>query len=118
MLAVLGVEPGALTPLALIDDDAGLVMAVLDASLMHTDQVNFHPLINTESTGLRPADLLAFIEYCGRQPLVVDLDERPEPSGCRESADLAAPRRAGPGPSRRSGRFGGRPGCRTASPPP
>jgi Ala-tRNA(Pro) deacylase len=76
MLTVLGVEPGALTPLALINDESGLVTAVLDASLMQTDQVNFHPLINTESTGLRPADLLAFIESCGRQPLVIDLDEQ------------------------------------------
>src|SRR3546814_18592993 len=103
MLAVLGVEPGALTPLALIDDDAGLVMAVLDASLMHTDQVNFHPLINTESTGLRPADLPAFIQSFGRQPLVADPPSRPGASGRRVQAVLGGPRRRAPSSRRRCG---------------
>lgn len=74
MREVLGVEPGALTPLALINDDEGLVTAVVDASLLQAEQVNFHPLVNTESTGLRPADLIAFIESCGRKVLVVDFD--------------------------------------------
>lgn len=75
MREVLGVEPGALTPLALINDDEGLVTAVVDASLLQAEQVNFHPLVNTESTGLRPADLITFIESCGRKALVVDFDE-------------------------------------------
>jgi Ala-tRNA(Pro) deacylase len=74
MREVLGVEPGALTPLALINDDRGLVTAVVDGSLLQVEQVNFHPLVNTESTGLRPADLLAFIQSCGREALVVELD--------------------------------------------
>jgi Ala-tRNA(Pro) deacylase len=74
MREVLGVEPGALTPLALINDDGALVTAVVDASLLQVEQVNFHPLVNTESTGLRPADLLAFIQSCGRDALIVELD--------------------------------------------
>jgi Ala-tRNA(Pro) deacylase len=74
MREVLGVEPGALTPLALINDERGLVTAVVDASLLSAEQVNFHPLINTESVGMRPIDLLAFIESCGREALVVDLE--------------------------------------------
>jgi Ala-tRNA(Pro) deacylase len=74
MIDLLGVSPGALTPLALINDRACAVTAVIDASLMHSAQVNFHPLINTESTGLRPNDLLAFIRSCDRQPLLVDFD--------------------------------------------
>jgi Ala-tRNA(Pro) deacylase len=74
MREVLGVEPGALTPFALINDDEGLVTAVVDAYLLQAEQLNFHPLVNTESTGVRPPDLLAFIESCGRQALVVELD--------------------------------------------
>jgi Ala-tRNA(Pro) deacylase len=70
---VLGVEPGELTPLALINDDEGLVTVVVDASLLQAEQVNVHPLVNTESTGLRPIDLLAFIESCGRAALIVEL---------------------------------------------
>lgn len=71
----LGVLPGALTPLGLINDRTGAVTAVVDASLMETEQVNFHPLVNTESTGLRPQDLLHFIRSCEREPMLVDFDQ-------------------------------------------
>ena len=72
MREVLGVEPGALTPLALINDQEGLVTAVVDAALLTAGQVNVHPLVNTQSTGLRPADLLAFVHSCGREALIVE----------------------------------------------
>lgn len=75
MVNTLGVAPGALTPLALINDPAGLVTFVIDSTLLQADQVNFHPLINTESTGLRPAELLTFIRSCERTPIVLQLDE-------------------------------------------
>jgi Ala-tRNA(Pro) deacylase len=74
MVELLGVEPGALTPLGLISDDSYAVTAVIDASLMQAQQVNFHPLVNTESVGLRPSELIAFIRSCGREPMIVDLD--------------------------------------------
>lgn len=70
----LGVVPGALTPLGLINDSNCAVTAVIDASLMGEDQLNFHPLINTESVGLRPSELVNFVESCGRDPIVVDFD--------------------------------------------
>jgi Ala-tRNA(Pro) deacylase len=74
MVTLLGVMPGALTPLALINDVQRLVTAVIDASLLACHQVNFHPLVNTRSTGLHPTDLLAFIRSCEREPVIVDFD--------------------------------------------
>ncbi len=71
---VLGVSPGALTLLALINDPDGLVTVVVDASLLQADQVNFHPLVDEDSTGLRPDDLLTFVRSCGREPLIVDFN--------------------------------------------
>ena len=71
--SVLGVEPGALTPLALLNDDGGLVTAVIEAGLMDADQLNFHPLVNTESIGLKPAELLLFIASCGREAVTTEL---------------------------------------------
>ena len=58
---VLGVEPGALTPLALIHDGNHATTVVLDARIMNDTQLNFHPLVNTESIGLSPAQLMRFI---------------------------------------------------------
>lgn len=74
MIDLLGVQPGALTPLGLINDGGGAVTAVIDASLLDTEQVNFHPLVQEESVGLAPADLLSFIRSCDREPLLVDFD--------------------------------------------
>lgn len=74
MVARLGVAPGALTPLSLINASDEAVTVVLDAALLACAQVNFHPLINTESIGLHPAELLVFIRSTGHEPLVVNLD--------------------------------------------
>ncbi|OJY01586.1 MAG: hypothetical protein BGP07_12820 [Rhizobiales bacterium 63-22] len=74
MVELLGVQPGALTPLGLINDRNRAVTAVLDASLLDAKQVNFHPLINTESIGLKPYELLAFIRSCDREPMLVDFN--------------------------------------------
>lgn len=79
MVDVLGVAPGALTPLGIINDREGLVTVVIDAVLLSAEQVNFHPLVNTESTGLSPDELLAFVRSCGREPMVADLG--PQPNG-------------------------------------
>jgi len=74
MTSVLGVPPGALTPLGIINDQNGLVSVVIDATLMTAGQVNFHPLIHTERVGLAPSELVAFIQSCGREPQIVNLD--------------------------------------------
>lgn len=72
--AALGIEPGALTPLALINDRERRVTVVVDKALMAADQLNFHPLVNTESVGIHPSKLMAFVESCGHSALLVDLD--------------------------------------------
>jgi Ala-tRNA(Pro) deacylase len=74
MLQVLGCQPGSLTPFALINDSAGKVQVVLDARMMEADQLNFHPLVNTRSTGISPHDLVRFVESCGRKPALVDVE--------------------------------------------
>jgi len=74
MQELLGVVPGALTPMGLINDGDALITAVIDASLMTSAQLNFHPLANTESIGISPAELVSFIRSCRREPLIVDFD--------------------------------------------
>jgi Ala-tRNA(Pro) deacylase len=70
---VLGVEPGSVTPFALISDAERRVTPVLDAEMMQATILNFHPLTNTATTAISPAGLLAFIRSCGREPLLVAL---------------------------------------------
>jgi Ala-tRNA(Pro) deacylase len=74
MMKLLGVTPGALTPLALINDTDGSVTVAIDMALLEAEQINVHPLVNTESTGLRPVDLLTFIRSCAREPILIRFD--------------------------------------------
>ena len=70
---VLGVTPGSVTPLALINDRARRVTVVLDHVMMQSDRLNFHPLENTATTGIARDDLLRFIRACGHEPLIMDI---------------------------------------------
>ena len=71
---VLGVAPGSVTPLAIINDTASRVTAVLDPKLLAHAQVNCHPLENDATTTLASADLLRFIRATGHEPVLLDLD--------------------------------------------
>jgi len=70
---VWGVRPGAVTPFGAINDVAGRVTLVLDADMMRHDRLNFHPLVNTRTTGISPADLLKFLRSTGHEPVVAAL---------------------------------------------
>jgi Ala-tRNA(Pro) deacylase len=73
LMAHLGVTPGAVTALAVINDSAGAVEAVLDEGLLAYDRVNVHPLSNDRTTALATADLLKFYDATDHPPLILDL---------------------------------------------
>lgn len=70
----LGVRPGSVTALALINDPDHRVRFVLDRVLYEAEQVNFHPLVNTATTTLTQTDFRTFLTHLGRVPQVVDFD--------------------------------------------
>jgi Ala-tRNA(Pro) deacylase len=77
LMEKLGVKPGSVTPFAAINDigpKGSHVTIVLDKKMMEYRLVNYHPLINTATIGLRPQDLLRFIVTCDHTPLILDLD--------------------------------------------
>jgi Ala-tRNA(Pro) deacylase len=74
--ATLGVEPGSVTPFGLVHAAPGSVAVALDAALAEAPGlVWFHPLVNTASLGLRPAELLRFLQGLGHPVQVLALDE-------------------------------------------
>ncbi len=73
LMEALGVAPGSVTALALINDTAHRVSVVVDRRLMEYDVVNCHPLVNTATTSLRRDDLIRFMEACGHAPQVLEL---------------------------------------------
>lgn len=68
----LGVEPGSVTPFALVNDGAHAVQLVLDRAIADGGPVNAHPLANTMTTALTPTDLLRFFEATGHTPHWLD----------------------------------------------
>lgn len=74
MQAFLGVTPGSVTALAVINDVDQAVSFVLDQKLMQADIINAHPLENTATTSIARDELVRFVEKTGHTVLVVDLE--------------------------------------------
>ncbi|MGV3580334.1 prolyl-tRNA synthetase associated domain-containing protein [Brevundimonas sp.] len=72
MYETLGVRPGSVTALGLINDVDRRVTFVIDKVLWDADIVNFHPLTNTATTALTQIAFRRFMSEIGREPLVVD----------------------------------------------
>lgn len=75
MEGVLGVTPGSVTALGLINDADRQITFVLDRRLWEAQIVNFHPLKNTATTGLAQDQFRRFLETIGVEPMVVDFDQ-------------------------------------------
>lgn len=74
----LGVEPGSVTPLAVLNDPENRVEVVLDARLMGFERVSVHPLVNTMTVTLNRDDLVAVLTAFGHPPRVLALPEPPQ----------------------------------------
>jgi len=73
LMTYLGVQPGAVTPFAVINDTEGKVQVVLDEGLLDCDPVNAHPLVNDRTVAVSPGDLVRFLEAVGHPPRILDL---------------------------------------------
>lgn len=71
---VLGLTPGSVTAFGLINDTGHQVTFVLDRRLWEAEVVNFHPLLNTATTGMDRATFRAFLNRIGVKPMVVDFE--------------------------------------------
>ena len=67
----LGVRPGSVTALGLINDPDQRVRFVLDKALWDAEIVNFHPLTNTATTALAQDQFRKALAAMGRAPVTV-----------------------------------------------
>ena len=72
MLQRLGVRPGSVTPLAVLNDTECAVGFAMDAGLPALPRINVHPLINTMSLDIAPGDVIALAAECGHAPRLLD----------------------------------------------
>jgi Ala-tRNA(Pro) deacylase len=73
----LGVEPGAVTPFAVMNDTQHQVTVVLDAAMMANAALNFHPLVNTGTTTISRDGLVRFLEATGHPPRIEPVSVKP-----------------------------------------
>lgn len=74
MFETLGVRPGSVTALGLINDIDHRVRFVIDQRLWDAEIVNFHPLTNTATTALTQAAFRRVMTELGREPVVIDFE--------------------------------------------
>jgi Ala-tRNA(Pro) deacylase len=75
LMRYLGVNPGAVTPLAAVNDRDGVVTVAVATELLAYEQLNFHPLVNDRTTTISSPDLLRFLEATGHQPLLLETEQ-------------------------------------------
>lgn len=74
LMKYLGVVPGAVTTFAAVNDTTGSVRVALDSALLRASFINLHPLTNTMTTRISPADLLRFLEAVGHPPKLIEFE--------------------------------------------
>ena len=73
LLTNLGVTPGSVTLLALVNDIAHNVHFVIDQALWDASAVQAHPLINTATMVVPHADLVRFLAATGHAPQIISV---------------------------------------------
>jgi hypothetical protein len=93
MTEKLKVEPGSVSPLAVMHDSAREVTLVLDRSLVaDADSVlAMHPCDNTATVAISAEELLAFAAKYGHEPILVDFAAAAKGGAPAEAAPARAP---------------------------
>lgn len=71
LMKYLGVIPGAVTPLAAINDRSHAVQVAIEEDLLEADALNVHPLDNSMTASIAPNDLIRFLEAEGHSAQAV-----------------------------------------------
>ena len=72
-----GVKQGCVTALALANNPACDVTFIVDDALLSDrfEKVFFHPLVNSATTGMSPADFKKFLNHTGHKTIPITLQE-------------------------------------------
>ena len=65
LMEYLGVRPGAVSPLTLVNDPDQKVQLVMDKVLLTHELINVHPLVNDKTLTIAVADLDNFLDHSG-----------------------------------------------------
>ncbi len=72
----LGIEPGAVSILALYNDKALAVELFVDQELWTSESFQCHPLVNTATLEITRENLIRFLEITGHEMTIIDVPGR------------------------------------------
>ncbi len=72
----LGIEPGAVSPMGLINDRDKEVEVLVDKDLAQYDEVTLHPNVNTASITISYGSLYKFLSWSGNKIQYIEIPER------------------------------------------
>jgi Ala-tRNA(Pro) deacylase len=75
----LGLTPGAVTLLAVVNDSEHAVTVVVDTAIWSADALLCHPLVNTSTLSLKLEEIGRLLAVTGHRPIVVEVAEREVP---------------------------------------
>lgn len=73
LMDILGIEPGAVSLLALVNDADHQVEVLVDHDLWQADYLQCHPLINTATLVLPHQSIVKFLEVTGHEVNLIDI---------------------------------------------
>ena len=74
LMHYLGVVPGAVSPLSILNDVGRRVVFFIDKVLLDAPALHIHPLINTRTTTVQTDELISFMAVQGHQSHVLSFD--------------------------------------------
>jgi Ala-tRNA(Pro) deacylase len=72
----LGVEPGSVSLLAIVNDQDNTVEVFVDRTLWSSDAFQFHPLVNTSTLVISKEGIEKFCGAAGHEVRVIDVPEQ------------------------------------------
>lgn len=75
LLEYLGLLPGSVTPLGLIQDTKNVVNFIIDKDVMDMEKIAIHPCVNTETVIIKLSDLIEkILPYTGHTYKVIEIE--------------------------------------------
>ena len=73
LMKYLGLTPGAVSLLGLVNNEDRSVVVVIDNDLWKNDTICCHPNVNTATLEIQREDLKKFLDHCGNEVRFMDL---------------------------------------------
>lgn len=78
LLKLLGVKPGSISPLGIVNDSSNEVTVLIDEDLPKNERVGFHPNINTATIELAYNDFEKFLKWSGNEYRFISVNKETE----------------------------------------